>query len=404
MDDVDYDDIDFENLKNLIYDDGKIVENKKNSNINWCFTCNNDNIIEDCSLGILVCKNCGDVISTVIDADPEWSNHNENGKEATKSSLTVNTLLPQSSIATTIHGMSSRLKTIHSWSAMPYHERSLNDVFKEISMKCREGKILKCIEDDAKIMYKNINDCKIITRGSNRRSLIAACVFYACRKKDKTRSPKEIANIFGLKFTEITRGCKMFAKLAKMKNIDINFIFTKPEHFINRFCEDMKIKVEYAQQAVIIANNVEKIHIASMHTPISIASGAIFMMVMINGLNINKKDIADKFNISQVTVSKAYKKIEKFIGILDDNKICDKLHDEIIEYKNNIMIKDATITRFIRFGIYHPLMFSFIEKDKSINTNKIMEQLFELDHLIKTVDNRYINEIIMDDILYPLVF
>ena len=54
-------------------------------------------------------------------------------------------------------------------------------------------------------MYKNISDCKhaigknkdkaIIIRGKNRISVIAACIIFACRKKDKTRSPKEIAEI-----------------------------------------------------------------------------------------------------------------------------------------------------------------------------------------------------------------
>ena len=53
--------------------------------------------------------------------------------------------------------------------------------FKKITQKCSEGKIMKCIEDDAKIMYNNICDCKhmtgknkgknIIIRGINRESL-----------------------------------------------------------------------------------------------------------------------------------------------------------------------------------------------------------------------------------------
>ena len=43
------------------------------------------------------------------------------------------------------------MKTLHGWSAMPYKERSLNEVFKIIQAKCHKGNILKCIEDDAKM-------------------------------------------------------------------------------------------------------------------------------------------------------------------------------------------------------------------------------------------------------------
>ena len=73
-----------------------------------------------------------------------------------------NDLLPQSSLGTTIGGgkFKSRIKTLHNWSAMPYRERSLHQVFKKFQEKCAFTGILKCIEDDAKIMYKTISECK----------------------------------------------------------------------------------------------------------------------------------------------------------------------------------------------------------------------------------------------------
>jgi transcription initiation factor TFIIIB Brf1 subunit/transcription initiation factor TFIIB len=244
---------------------------------------------------------------------------------------------------------------------MPYKERSLNNDFKIIQSKCTQGKILKCIEDDAKIMYKNISDCKhltgknkdknIITRGIKRKALIAACVLYACRKKDKTRSPKEIAELFDLKYTEITKGCKKFFKLAKLKHMEVKINFTKPEHFITRFCDELKIKKEYAEQAIQISNNVQKLRIASVHTPLSLATGSIYLMIHLNGFNIQKKTIADKFNVSQVTIAKAFKKLEPFINILTNNNICNQLNKEIIKYQENIEITNELKPKFIRFGV-----------------------------------------------------
>jgi transcription initiation factor TFIIIB Brf1 subunit/transcription initiation factor TFIIB len=271
-------------------------------------------------------------------------------------------LLPQSSIATTISGnCSSRIKTLHGWSAMPYKERSLNEVFKIIQAKCTEGKILKCIEDDAKIMYKNISDCKhlegqnkdknIIIRGVNRKSLIAACVLFACKKKDKTRSPKEIAELFNLKYTEITKGYKTFLRLAKSKHMEIKLSFTKPEHFITRFCEELKIKKEYAEQAIQISNNVQKLHIASVHTPLSLATGSIYLMINLNGFNIQKRTIAEKFNVSQVTIAKAFKKLEPFIKILTNDQMCEQLNKAILKYQGEIEMTDELKPKFIRFGV-----------------------------------------------------
>lgn len=356
----------YNNMIDIMYADTNKNEKKEKKEIHggpWCNDCQNDDIIEDTSHGILVCKNCGQVVSNLLDTQPEWSNFADGDKKDNgRNSSSISRLLPQSSIATTISGnCSSRIKTLHGWSAMPYKERSLNEVFKIIQIKCVEGKILKCIEDDAKIMYKNISDCKhlvgknkdknIIIRGVNRKSLIAACVLFACRKKDKTRSPKEIAELFGLKYTEITKGCKTFLKLAKLKHMELKFSFTKPEHFITRFCDELKIKKEYAEQAIQISNNVQKLHIASVHTPLSLATGSIYLMINLNGFNIQKKTIAEKFNVSQVTIAKAFKKLEPFINILTNDRICNQLNKEIIKYQENIEITDELKPKFIRFGV-----------------------------------------------------
>ena len=170
------------------------LNNKKKSTKKkvCCDNCNSDDIIEDTSQGILVCRSCGQVVSNLMDSGAEWSQYNDdNKKDMNRCSHPISQLLPQSSTATTISGTcSSRIKTLHGWSAMPYKERSLNEVFKIIQKKCIHGKIVKCIEDDAKIMYKNISNCKhingknigksVIIRGKNRTSVIAACILFAC--------------------------------------------------------------------------------------------------------------------------------------------------------------------------------------------------------------------------------
>ena len=417
----------YTNLIDILYnDDDSNIKNDHKSM--WCEKCNNDhNIIEDTSHGFLVCTGCAQVISTLVDANPEWTQYNDdNKKDMNRCSLPISKLLPQSSTATTIGGgCSSRIKTLHSWSAMPYKERSLNEVFKIIQIKCAEGKIMKCIEDDAKIMYKNISDCKhkigknmdknIIIRGINRKSLIAACVLYACRKKDKTRSPKEIAELFELKYTQITKGCKTFSKMAKLKNMELKLNSTKPEHFITRFCDELKIKKEYALQSIQIANNVQKLHIASVHTPLSLATGSIYLMIHLNRLNIQKKTIAEKFNVSQVTIAKAFKKLEPFINILTNDDICNQLNKEIIKYQEDIKIDDRLKPKFIRFGISKNILknckkdiinniFNIYDKEtNTFNDQLIIEHTIEIANQIYQQDNEFIRlNLAHGDYLYSL--
>ena len=363
LDQIDYDERENEKLKSLHLTDEepkiqepkieqpkieepKIQEPKKNSN-NFCSECKtSDNIVEDNTQGIMVCKSCGNVVANIMDENPEWRQYggDDSKTELARCSMPTNFFLPQSSLGTTIAGnCRSKIKTLHNWSAMPYKERSLHLVLKEIQSKCRSSGILKCIEDDAKILYKNISECKhlrgknkdksIIIRGANRRSLIAACVFFACKRKGNTRSPKEIAKIFDLKYTDITKGCKTFLKLMKIKKMEYEFNSSSPEHFVKRFCKALHINNELIEKTIQLAKNIQKLNIASVHTPLSIATGSILLMADMNNLPITKKTIAVEFEVSEVTIAKTFKKLEFYKRILVNDELSNKLV-KILEEEN----------------------------------------------------------------------
>ena len=52
-------------------------------------------------------------------------------------------------------------------------------------------------------MYKILSEAKI-SRGANRKGLIASCIYTACKIKKVPRSAKEIADIFDLNITNMT--------------------------------------------------------------------------------------------------------------------------------------------------------------------------------------------------------
>lgn len=240
---------------------------------------------------------------------------------------------------------------------MTYRNRSLYMVFNIISQKCKEGNIIKCIEDDAKIMYKNINECKhlegtnkgkyIIIRGRNRKSLIAACVFFACRRKGKTRSPKEIAKIFDLKYTDITKGCKKFLELMKLRKMDITLHTNLPEDYVPRYCRVLKIKGDYVDLATKIARNTRLLNIATKHTPVSIATASILLMIEMNDLTVTKKSIASKFEVSEVTIGKAYKCIAKDKNIIIDDEKTKKILGMLEEEKKKLVRPSSLEKRYM---------------------------------------------------------
>jgi len=219
---------------------------------------------------------------------------------------------------------------------MPYKERSLHHVLKYIHEKCQKGNIMKCIEDDARILYKNIKDAKhpsgknkgkmVIIRGDNKDSLIAACVLFACKKNHETRSPKEIAKLFDIKYKSMTRGCKKFYKLLSMTPLDYSIEISDPVHFITRFCRSLHIHKNYVEKCIEITNNIQKLKIASTHTPFSIANSSVLLVSdFYKELNIDRKVVASTFGVSEVTIIKTYKKLNKYKKIITDTDLTNKI-------------------------------------------------------------------------------
>jgi len=136
-----------------------------------------------------------------------------------------------------------------------------------------------------------------------------------------------------------------------MRNIDVNTGISLPEHFVERFCNTLKLKKQYIDEAVQIAKNIRRINLASDHTPFSVATSSILMMSEKNGLNINKKILSEKFNVSEVTIGKTYKKIEEYSQELTNDKIIEEMELKIKNKMDNIDVPIILKNRFMKFGI-----------------------------------------------------
>lgn len=359
-------------------------------------------LFEDYTSGYVVCTGCGQIFETLFDQSPEWRLYDEDGTTSKgRCSFMTSMCLPQMSLGTQMgfYG-NSKLRAFHLWNSIPYKERSLYAVFRDIQNKCRKAGILKCAEDDAKILYKNISECKylngdnegksIIIRGKNRKGLIAACVFYACKRIGKTRSPKEIAALFGIKSPDVTRGCKTFLRLMKIRKMAYDYVKSQPGHFIPRFCKVLELKQEYVDKTIIIAKNIQRLNIASVNTSLAVATGSLLLMSEMNNLTLTRKTLAKQFKVSELTITKAYKKIVPYKEILTNDILADKVVELIQEQEKNNQLPENLKNKYEAFKAKYDINTSqeveieTEESDDITNTNDIN---------IHTDLEEYINEI-----------
>lgn len=334
----------------------------------------NDTIIDSAG-GTIVCRSCGIIYSNLLDSAPEWKSY-EN-EDTGRCNRITNPLLPQSSICTNVNN--NRLRKIQIWNAMPYKERALNDKLKIIHEKCRMQHIQKITEDDANILYKIVSETKhlegknkgkcVITRGINKEGIIAASLFFACRRNRCTRSPKEIAKSFNLSDKDLNKGIKLFTKFIKMhiNSTHIDLGTSKPSHFTIRKCRELNIKMKYAEHAYAITKRIEELNIGSCHTTYALSAACIYMMADLNGFkNITKKLLSGSFDVSEATITKIYKKINEYrdqlkMGVIENIIKVNKKENNYMKVVNG----KVELKQGVKIGIH----ISIYEKMKSLGLN-----------------------------------
>ena len=324
----------FSNMEDDSNTEDDYSSNMDDLNIDLCKYCDSDELINDDSNGIIICKDCGRILDKIIDSGAEWRYYgvdDSKSSDPTRCGLPSNVLLPESSLGTIVgsNGFDSyemrKIRKYHTWNAMPYKERSLYSVFDQLTIRAVNNGIPACIIEDAKAMYKILSEHRI-SRGANRKGLIASCIYVACKSKGVPRSAKEVAEIFKLKITSMTKGCKKFMEIMNTvnKHSNIELTATQPDDFIRRFCSKLQINGKPLDICRYVAKKAEQYNLVAENTPPSIAAGSIYLVSITYDLNINKKEISYACKISEVTISKCYKKIHPFIKYLLPKDILEK--------------------------------------------------------------------------------
>jgi len=134
-----------------------------------------------------------------------------------------------------------------------------------------------------------------------------------------------------------------------------------------------------------------------MHTPLSIAIGSILLIIDINNIHISKKAIADKLEISEVTITKAFKKVDEYKNIL--------LNDELVNELASILEKERAELKMPQN--LKDNYFNMKKKEKEFNKkiklnmktedfNKIMNQTIESLETITNDNEDEYKELIQD--------
>jgi transcription initiation factor TFIIB len=347
-----YLDMSDEQIDNLLMGVDLDTKQDVQSSKSVCKNCKSPNLVIDNTKGHMVCTDCAVINEEFLDENPEMSNNDGEGSNNSRYGAPSSYFFPKSSLGTKIVSKGyNRISLLQKQGQMPYKEKSLMDVLETIQHKCKKYVITQSIIDSAKILYKKVSESvhlkgkrkgkSIIMRCINRRSMIAACLFHACKLQKETRSPKEIADIYDLEIKHVNRGCRKFCDIIDANTLFYQIKSSQSSDFIERFAKKLNIDKQYITISKDVSNNIHKLDLASTHEPPSVAAGCILLVTQYYNIQLSKKQISDIFGISDVTISKTFRKIWPYHKIVLSNKITDL----ILEKKNAVSTTNTDINK-----------------------------------------------------------
>ena len=313
-----------------------------------CYSCD---IYED--IGVLVCSNCSQLITNIIDNTAEWRYYgidDSKSSDPNRCGMPTNTLFPNSSLGSIVGqggGYSMyKIRRFHSWNNGNYKERSLYKVFQDILGNASRHGILLTVVRESNIYYKKISE-NHISRGSNRSGLISACLFMACKAMSIPRSAKEIAEIFNINTKCVIKGCKRFneiwARIGESAIIPKEQI--KPSCFVERFSCKLKLNHKIIMEAIDIADDLYESNSVCEISPSNTASAILYLLIYKHNIDISKKELCDATNTSLITVNKCYKKIHFLIQRnYETEKNCEDIDSDSSTTRDTYEYADEKIT------------------------------------------------------------
>jgi transcription initiation factor TFIIB len=350
----------------------------------FCVKCNKYSLTN--RKGQLVCVSCGNIEGFNIDNGAEWryyGSEDSKGSDPNRCGMPTNSLLPEFSLGSVIPFKCNeswdmrKIRNYNTWIGSCYREKSLYNVFETMTIRAKSKGIPGCIIEDAKYKYKIISEAKI-SRGENRKGIIASCIYEACKENNSTRSTKEIAEIFRISSTSMTKGFKKYNEIMQTIDIEKKRIkeenISEPLDFINRFCSNLNLEHEILDICKYVCIQIEKYDLVSENTPTSKAAGSIYLVSYLFNLDLNKRDISTICLTSEVTISKCFTKLIEYYIYLLPNEMLKYLALDFINKFGEI------VSRY-----YNPKVYKyFFTESLSLFQNlvKLEEKVIENDRYI----------------------
>ena len=293
-----------------------------------CPECNDNNIIEEFSSGDMVCGDCGLVLGDrIIDTRSEWRTFGDNdgGHDPCRVGAAANPLLDSSQLDTIISsrdghsGKAKELTRVQTKSTSKTDHKLLG-VYNDIDTMGGAIGLPKTITDIAKQIYKKIEDFKAVKNRFSTQSIIAACIFIACRKVKVPRTFNEICALTKVPKNDIGRVYKAIEKVlvgvgndeSAASRLPTDMLYapaptTNSSDLLHRFCNRLRLSPKIEAMCTVLASRIDNAGTLAGRSPTTAAAAGIYLISHLTGNGKSRNEISEAACVSESTLKSAYK-------------------------------------------------------------------------------------------------
>ncbi|MEK6934210.1 MAG: TFIIB-type zinc ribbon-containing protein [Nanoarchaeota archaeon] len=297
------------------------------SYVKRCPECGSVDLTYDDQRGEIICNECGliveeKMVDTGQDVGGQFDKSDKKGRGGAPMSLQkfdkgLTTNVGEiSDIYKLEAGQTRKFLRLKKWQerVSTSIERNLRLAMAELRRVASFLTLPSVVRDEASRVYNFVLQRGLV-RGRSMESVIAACIYAACRSYNIPRTLDEIASASDVERKEIGRTYRFIVRKLKIKVTP-----SSPKDYISRFSSILHLSPKAQNHALKILKKADVSELTSGRGPAGVAAAALYVAALINDEKKTQREVADVAGITEVTIRNRYKELIDRLDLEDKLK------------------------------------------------------------------------------------
>jgi len=293
-----------------------------------CPECGSVSLTYDDQAGEIVCNDCGIIVEdSMVDTGQDPGGQFDKAEKKGRGGAPISMQKFDKGLTTNVGeisdiykleaGQTRKFLRLKKWQerVSTSIERNLRLAMAELRRVASFLNLPSVVRDEASRIYNYVLQRSLV-RGRNMESVIAACIYSACRNYNIPRTLDEIAAASEVERKEIGRTYRFIARKLKIKPKP-----SSPKDYISRFSSILKLSPKTQNTSLSILKKAESSELTSGRGPAGIAAASLYVAALLNDEKKTQREVADVAGITEVTIRNRYKELLDKLDLEEKLKI-----------------------------------------------------------------------------------